>query len=75
MYSNEGTRRIHVLAKRIMLYGALAGVALWVLMFILKGGGALAELVLLAAAPLVFGATLWLIAWIVDGFMTSSGRE
>lgn len=75
MYSNEGTRRIHVLAKRIMLYGALAGVALWVLMFILKGGGALAELVLLAAAPLVFGAALWLIAWIVDGFMTSSGRE
>lgn len=75
MYTNEGTHRIHLLAKRIMLFGSLAGVALWVILFILKGGRSLAELFVLAAGPLACGATLWLIAWIVEGFMTSSGHQ
>ena len=75
MYANEGTHRIHLLAKRIMLFGSLAGVAFWVLMSILKGGGALGELFVLAVGPLACGATLWLIAWIVEGFMTSSGQQ
>jgi hypothetical protein len=75
MYRNEGTLRIHMLGKRLMLFGSLAGIALWVLMSILNGGGGLAELFILVAAPLVCGATLWLIAWIVEGFMTSSGPE
>jgi len=70
MYANQGTHRIHLLAKRIMLFGSLAGIALWVLTFILGGGG-LAELFILTAVPLACGATLWLIAWIVEGFMTS----
>jgi hypothetical protein len=74
MYRNEGTRRIHMLAKRLMLFGSLAGIAIWVLMF-LKGRGGLAELFILIAAPLACGATLWLVAWIVEGFMTSSGHE
>jgi len=46
-----------------------------VLMFILNGGGGLAELFILIAAPLACGSTIWLIAWIVKGFMTSSGHE
>jgi hypothetical protein len=58
-----------------MLFGSLAGIALWVLMSILNGGGGLAELFILIAGPLACGATLWLIAWIVEGFMTSSGQE
>lgn len=48
MYRNEGTLRIHMLAKRLMLFGSLAGIALWVLMF-LNGGGGLAELFILIA--------------------------
>jgi hypothetical protein len=75
MYRNEGTLRIHMLGKRLMLFGSLAGIALWVLMSILNGGGGLAELFILIAGPLACGATLWLIAWIVEGFMTSSGQE
>ena len=75
MHTNEGTHRIHLLAKRIILFGSLAGIVLWVIMFILNGGGGLAELFILTAAPLACGATLWLIAWIVEGFMTSSGHE
>lgn len=75
MYTNQGTQRIHLLAKRIMLFGSLASIALCVLMFILQGGGSLMELVVLTAVPLAGGATLWLVAWIVEGFMTSSGHE
>ena len=75
MYRNEGTLRIHMLAKRLMLFGSLVGIALWVLMFILNGGGGLAELFILIAAPLACGSTIWLIAWIVKGIMTSSGHE
>jgi hypothetical protein len=75
MYRNKGPLRIHVLGKRLMLFGSLAGIALWVLMYILQGGGGLADLFILIAAPLACGATLWLIAWIVEGFMTSSAHE
>jgi hypothetical protein len=75
MYTNEGTQRMHLLARRIMLIGALAGIGLWVLMFLLKGGGGLADLFVFIAIPLASGAILWLIAWIVDGFMTSSSHE
>lgn len=75
MYANQGAHRIYLLGKRIMLFGSLAVIAFWVLMFILRGGGALMELVILTAVPLAGGATLWLVAWIVDGFVTSSGHK
>jgi hypothetical protein len=75
MYRNEGTLRIRVLSKRLMLFGSLAGMALWVLMFTLNGGGSLPELFILIAGPLACGGTLWLVAWIVEGFMISSGHE
>jgi hypothetical protein len=75
MITKEGTHRIHLLAKRIMLFGSLAGIAIWVLMFILRGEGGLADLFIVIAAPLAFGATLWLVAWIVEGFKTSSEHE
>lgn len=51
MYRNEVTLRIYTLGKRLMLFGSLASVALWILMSILRGGGALGELFILIAAP------------------------
>ena len=66
---------MHKLGKRLMLFGSLAAIALWVLMYILNGGGGLLDLYILIAIPLACGATLWLIAWIVEGFMTSPGDE
>ena len=84
MYTNEGTRRIQLLAKRIMLYGWLAVVALWVLDVLIvnmnsgsknEGAWGLGELVILLALPLVCGGTLWLVAWIMEGFLTSSGHK
>jgi hypothetical protein len=86
MNTSEGTHWIRLFAKRIMLFGSLAGIALWILMSVLKSGGeaesgsiegrpGLAELIILIAAPLACGAILWLIAWIVEGFMSSSHHE
>ena len=83
MFRNEGTRRIQLLAKRIMLYGSLAGVVLWILNSSIvnrghiqnEGGWGLGELLILLALPFVCGGTLWLIAWIVEGFLTSPGHE
>ena len=87
MYTNEGTRRIQLVAKRIMLYGSLTGVALWLLNVLTVNSGprpidsgsmgrwGLGELFILLALPFVFGGTLWLIAWIVEGFVAPSGHE
>ena len=74
MYRNEGALRIHRLAKRLTLFGSLAGLALWVLMSILNGGRRVGAVFILIAAPFACGAILWLIAWIVEGFMASSGH-
>ena len=75
MYRNQGTLRINKLGKRLMLFGSLAAIAFWVLMYILNGGGGLFNIYILIALPLGCSTTLWLIAWIVEGFMTSSGHE
>ena len=86
MNTNEGMHRIRLLAKRIMFFGSLAGIALWILMSVLRSGGeaasgsmvgrpGLAELFILIAVPFACGAILWLIAWVVAGFMTSSRHE
>ena len=75
MYRNQGTLRMHKLGKRLMLFGSLAAIALWALMYVPNGGGGLLDLYILIAIPLACGATLWLIAWIVEGFMTSSGHD
>lgn len=75
MNTLEGMHRIHLLAKRIMLFGSLVGTALWILMYVLRGGGGLMDLFILVAAPLACGGILWVIAWILEGFMSSSGHE
>lgn len=75
MYTNEGMHRIHLLGKRIMLFGWLAGIAVWILMFVLRGGGGLMDLFILIVTPLACGAVLWVIAWIAEGFVTASGHE
>jgi hypothetical protein len=77
--TNEGTRRMILLGKRIMLFGSLAGIALWVLSLFLHptntSGFGLVELFMLVAAPVSCGAILWVIAWIMEGFMTSSDHK
>jgi len=38
MNTSEGTHWIRLFAKRIMLFGSLAGIALWILMSVLHSG-------------------------------------
>ena len=84
--TNEGTRRLILLGKRIIRYGALAGITLWVLNLVVwalqeKAAGGrgldhsawgLVELFMLIAAPVSCGAILWGIGWVVEGFVASS---
>jgi hypothetical protein len=63
-----------------MLFGTLAAVALWLLeTFVLRERGntsiAPFELLVLMIYPLLLGGALWVIAWIVEGFLTSSSHE
>ena len=67
--TNEGTRRIYLLAKFIILFGALAGAAFWYLNFRMSGGGTLLSLYILITLPLICGGTLWAITWTVEGFV------
>jgi hypothetical protein len=41
----------------------------------LLGGLGLPELMVLVGAPIVIGATLWLVAWIVEGFVVPRGQR
>lgn len=69
----KGPRRIYLLAKYIMLFGSLAGIAL--LMVVQKARAGLVLPFIVIAASLACGGILWLIAWIVEGFLTSSGHS
>ena len=68
--TNEGTRRIYLLAKFIMLLGPLAGIIGYWNMTSDRPMMAWAGLIILVALPLVVGGSLWAITWIVEGFMT-----
>jgi hypothetical protein len=67
MAAPDGVARLYLLARRITFWGFLAGLALWLLGFVLVRLG-FGELILLLVVPLILGAILWAIAWIVEGF-------
>lgn len=69
MNTAEGIRRIRLLGKRIMQFGTLAAVALWIVMLAFHYSAGLAELFFLAWWPLCIGGGMWGIAWIVEGFL------
>jgi len=69
MSSNEGIRRIYLLAKLIAIFGSLLGVVLWFSVAIISRHGAIGELVAWVAIPVTIGAFLAVIAWIVEGFI------
>lgn len=68
MDANEGFRRIYLVAKRIMIFGALFAAAFWLSMFYITGRGSILELFMLIMIPVVVGAFCWIITWIVEGF-------
>ena len=69
MAVNDGIDRIDLLAQRIAVFGPLTGAALWALSFGVTGSGTLTLLLFLLITPLVFSILLWVIAWLVEGFL------
>ncbi len=70
MTAKKGVQRIYLLAKRIMIFGPILGAVLWVLTYYALGHESIFELIMLLAIPFVAGGSLWLLAWIVDGFVS-----
>jgi hypothetical protein len=66
MNTDKAISRLRLLGKRIMIWGSVVGIAFWVWIYIVRGGGGLFELFLLVGASVVFGGILWLIAWILE---------
>jgi hypothetical protein len=62
-------RRIYVIAKCIMLFGPLPGVALWLLLYKINGSGSLLGLLLMALPPLAFGSISLILAAMVEALL------
>ena len=75
MAAIEGVQRIYLLARRVTFFGFIAGAALWGLAFLLRLWLGVGELFLLLSFPLALGAILWVIAWIVEGFVLPPNRS
>lgn len=74
MAAIEGVQRIYLLARRITFFGFIAGAALWGFALLLRVWLGIAVLFLLLSFPLALGAILWVIAWIVEGFVLPPKR-
>ena len=70
MDATEGMRRIYLLAKRIMMFGPAVGALLWVCFYFWLGHESILELIVFLIAPVLLGACLWVLAWIVSGFVS-----
>jgi hypothetical protein len=73
MTSNEGVGRMYSLAKLFTLFGSLFGIVLWFSLVLVTRRGAVGELVVWVTVPVIIGAVLAIIAWIVDGFVLGAG--
>jgi hypothetical protein len=65
----EGAQRIERLSTAIALWGGLAGVLLWVAVLALHGSFGLAELGFLLGVPVLCGAILRAVGWVLQGFL------
>jgi hypothetical protein len=72
MDANEGFRRMYLVAKRIMSFGAIFGLTFWLSQLYFTRSGSIVELIMLVMLPVVLGAFCWIITWIVEGFVSQS---
>lgn len=73
MAATQGCERLFLVAKRVVQFGVPIGLGTWVVLLFVLGGLGLLEMMVLMGAPLLIGATIWLIAWIIEGFMLPHG--
>jgi hypothetical protein len=58
----ESINRLSILGSRIMLWGTVAGAAIWISYFLIHGNAGLLDLVFLVGSPLLIGGLLRIIA-------------
>jgi hypothetical protein len=75
MAAIHGVSRLFLVAKRVVQFGVPISVGVWFLLYVLLGGVGLPELMILVGAPLMIGATFWLVAWIVEDLAVSHERR
>jgi hypothetical protein len=75
MAATHGCERLFLVAKRVVQFGVPLGLAAWIALWFVLGSLGLPELFVLMGAPLLIGATIWFIAWIVEGFMLPHGGK
>lgn len=62
----HGVARLFLVAKRVVQCGVPISIGVWVVLYYMLGGLGMPELMVLVGAPLMIGASFWLIAWIVE---------
>ena len=67
--------RLFLVAKRVVQCGVPISIGVWIVLNYMLGGLGLPELMVLVAAPLMIGASFWLIAWIVEDLAMSRGHR
>ncbi len=71
MAAVEGARRIRQLGKFVLVVGSLCAFTLWVVAEATGKTkvGPLEQLIAFLFLPLFFGGILWLVGWILEGFL------
>ena len=72
MASSEGFLGVRLAGKRIMLFGSLAAVLVWLAIGLTRGhfetlAAGWRELVVYLLVPLVLGSVVWIFGWLLRG--------
>jgi hypothetical protein len=65
-WRRESFNRLSILGSRIMLWGTVAGAAIWISYFLIQGNAGLLDLMFLVGPPLLIGGLLRIIARLIQ---------
>jgi hypothetical protein len=75
MSATDSVAWLFLVAKRVVQFGVPIGIGVWTFLFVRLGGLGVPEMMVLVGAPLMAGASLWVIAWIVEGCVAPRGER
>lgn len=71
MAASEGLRRVQLLAKRVAIFGPMAGLLFCGLFFAGTGSIGLPEIFISMVFPALVGGLIWVVGWVVQGFVST----